>query len=469
MTKRFKLFLTALIGAICVCCLAVGCSVGTPDKETLLAPYAGGHVTYYANGGLFNGSKDAYLQDLYIAGENVPFCDVSDDKDSTDITGIYISRTLYDFMGWYEAARYESGDHQGEVKYTFTGTLGGVTYTEVPAYPKVKDGEYVKDEHDRPVFTVEGYEGDVEESKVLVVPSETFVDSNVILDKDEPLVVCAQWKPALKFVFKLSADSGEYVYNEKTYHPGDTITIAPFGSKKQETTPATSTSVVFDGTTHVANYVDEECTTFVDNYKYNRDDYEGQTEIVVWSKYISGSWTIIRNNANKVKDMFNSLNSSNNAFYIIEDVDCSSVNTFVVCSGTRGVKAKIEGNGHTLSNLKFDCGNTSYDNSTTVAPVFGKIYSTAQISNIKLDNISITVKGKKDLTFYAVCSGVEEGATVSNVQISNIKATVTVAGKINNAQGEDRTSWIFGGKGTDEAFIGAYGITLSGTNTLTIK
>lgn len=73
---------------------------------------------------------------------------------------------------------------------------------------------------------------------------------------------------------------------------------------------------------------------------------------------------------------------------------------------------------------------------------------------------------------YAVCKSIEEGAKLENLTIENVTATVDIptGNRVDNAQGEDRSSWIFGGKGTDNDFLAAYsGVTLSGTNSLTIK
>lgn len=464
MTKRFKIFLMAVIGTIFTACFAAGCTVGQPGREEALAPYTGGHVTYYANGGFFNKNTSFFVREMYFKGENVPFFDISESSE-----GINVSRSGYDFAGWYLPERYESGEHMGEIMYTFTGKLdNGTSVTQVPAYPKLNnDGSQATDSSEaRPLFTVDGIERDVYEKEIAVVASETAVDSAYVLESDNHLIVCAIWKPALKFVFKLVADEGEYVYGENTYRPGDVISENAFG-KGDEANPGQTLSVSFKGATFVANYIDEECTTFAD--KYNRADYEGQSEIVIWSKFITGSWTIVRNAPNKVKEMFTGLSSSKNAYYLIEDVDCESVKTFNVAGQ---VNAKLEGNGHTLSNLTFDPGTgVSYNNGSTIAPLFGRINASASIRNLKIDGIKINIKGKGDMNFYAVCSAIAEGAIMENVEISNVTATVDLPKDkvVSNARGEDRTSWLLGGKGTDADFMKAYTVTVSGTNTLVIE
>lgn len=457
MTKRLKLFLAILLGSTAIACCAAGCSVGQPDRDELLADYNGGHVTYYANGGCFNNNTSIVVREIYYKNENVPFFDVNEDTGDINITN-----SGYDFAGWYLPARYEVGDHAGEIIYEYTPA--GAT-DPVPAYPKLmEDGTPVTDSTEaRPIFYIEGSDADILEKYVQVKPSQTMVTSSRLLAAKEELVVCATWKPALKFVFKLAAEDGDYECNGTIYHPGDVISTMAFG-KEDTKNPGQTLSVSF-GTyaTFVANYADEQCEHFAQSY--NRADYEGEAEIVVWSKFIKGSWEIVRNDPNKVQEMFNNLYDETKAYYIIESVDCSSISAFSFASET---KATIEGNNCTLSNLNFNRPNYSFDNRANVSPVFGAIKSTAKISNVKLSNITINVTGKGNMTFYAICNSVEQGATIDNVEIDTVTATVKLSGSVSNAQDGDRSSWLFGGKGSDDAFVTAFGVTLTGTNTLTI-
>ncbi|MGN1104820.1 MAG: hypothetical protein ACI4QI_08125 [Candidatus Coproplasma sp.] len=456
MTKRLKLFLAIILGAIAIACGAVGCSVGEPGRDEILANYNGGQVTYYANGGSFNNNTAIVVRDMYFKEADVPFFDMTDDSSES----YYVMYGGYDFTGWYLPARYESGEHEGEVMYTYT--KNGVT---VPAYPKLNDdGTPATDSKEaRPLFYIEGSDEDILEKNIRIVPSDTPIDSSYIIGAEDKLIVCATWKPALKFVFRLAVDENITV-DGKTYKQGDEITNMAFG-KGQTASPGQTTTVNFDGYTFVSNYTEEACENYAGTY--DRADYEGQTEIIVWSRYVKGSWTVIKNNANDIKSMFSGLNSSSNAYYLLEDVDCSSISNFGII---QGVRAKVEGNNHTLSNLRFSA--TSLANNASIAPVFGAIYASAEIKNLKLSNITISVTGKGNLTMYAVCKSIEDGATLENLTIENITATVDIptANRVDNAQNGSTASWIFGGKGTDADFLTAYsGVTLTGTNTLTIE
>lgn len=457
MTKRLKLFLAILLGSAAIACCAAGCSVGQPDRDELLADYNGGHVTYYANGGCFNNNTSIVVREIYYKNENVPFFDVNEDTGDINITN-----SGYDFAGWYLPARHESGEHAGEIKYYVNDIDGRKAYV----YPKLNsDGTPVTDRTEaRPVFYHrEDSDQEILEKYVRIEASSTPVTEEYTVKAEDKLIVCATWKPALKFVFKLAAESGDYEYDGKTYHPGDVIYTTPFG-KEDTKNPGQTLSVSF-GTyaTFVANYANEQCTTYASSY--NRADYEGEAEIVVWSKFIKGSWEIVRNDPNKVQEMFNNLSDKSMAYYIIEDVDCSSISALSFASET---SATIEGNNHTLSNLNFNRPNYSFDNRANVSPVFGAIKSTAKISNVKLSNITINVTGKGDMTFYAICNSVEQGATIDNVEIDTVTAAVKLPGSISNAQDGDRSHWLFGEKDSDDAFVTAFGVTLTGTRTLTI-
>ena len=457
MTKRLKLFLATILGAMAIACCVAGCSVGEPGRNEILANYNGGQVTYYANGGSFNNNTAIVVRDVYFKEDNVPFLDMTDNAAES----YYVMYGGYDFTGWYLPARYESGEHAGEVMYTYTNSEGET----VPAYPKLnEDGTPVTDSREaRPLFNIDGSNKDILEKDIRIVPSDTPINSEYIVKAEDKLIVCATWKPALKFVFKLAVDES-FTIGGKTYNHGDEITNMAFG-KDETATPGQTTTVSFDGYTFVSNYTEEACENYAETY--NRADYEGQTEIVVWSKFVKGSWTVIKNNANAIKSMFSGLNSSSNAYYLLEDVDCSSISGFGII---QGVRAKVEGNGHTLSNLKF--GAKSLANNASVAPVFGAIYASAEIKNLKLKDITIEVTGKGNLTMYAVCKSIEEGAKLENLTIENVTATVDIptGNRVENAQNGSTASWIFGGKGTDDDFLAAYsGVTLTGTNSLTIK
>ncbi|MGN0807882.1 MAG: hypothetical protein ACI4MN_05510 [Candidatus Coproplasma sp.] len=461
MTKRLKLFLVILLGSVAIACCAAGCKIGQPSREEILADYKGGQVTYYANGGNFNKNKAIVVRDIYYKEADVPFFDLP------DLNGeIFVSRGSYDFMGWYLPATYESGEHAGEIMYTYTYKDATNTEITVPAYPKLNsDGSAVINKADgRPVFCIDGSEDDILESSIQIVVDTTKpVDSERRIRADDHLIVCAYWKPSLRFEYRLVVDDGDdYVYDNNTYHNGDVIRSTPFG-RTETNNPGQTTTVSFSGTTFVGNYIDAACTQLAKE-DFNRSDYEGLDveAITVYAKYIKGDWVVIKDNAEDVKDMFSKLYDNTKKYYIAEDITLSDK---TVLSFSDNCKTTIEGNGHTIRNLYFK-NSDPLASGSNVAPVFGLIYESTTINNLTLDGINIVATCKGSMTFHAICKEVRTGATLNNLTIKNINATISLPGSVINADEGNRTAWIFGSSyGTDEAFLQAFtGVHLDATN-----
>lgn len=463
MSKRLKLLVAIIIGSIAAACCAVGCSIGQPGREEVLATYQGGHVTYYANGGNFNKNKAIVVRDMYFKDADVPFFDMPDLEGE-----IFVSRGSYDFMGWYLPAIYPEGDeHAGEIMYTYTYEVSPKNYKTVPAYAKLnEDGSPAINKTDsRPLFYIDGSDETILEEDIVVVADTTKpINSERTIGADEHLIVCANWKPSLRFEYRLAVEEdGDYVYDKVTYHKNDVIMTSPFG-RKETNNPGQTATISFKGMTFVGNYKDANCTNLAkDDYK--RADCEGTDVITIWAKFIKGDWTIVKD-TDGVKEMFSSLYDENRSFYLVDDIalsDNTTLNTVTNCYAT------IDGNGHTISNLKFS--SSSISSGANIAPVFGIIYKSAKIKNLTLSGINIDITCKGSMTFHAICKAIETGATLENLTIENIKAKISLPGSVINAQDGNRNAWIFGSnRGTDAAFLAAFsGVTLSGTNVLEIN
>ena len=81
MTKKLKVYLLIVFAAACLACTLVGCKIGRPGRSELLAGYDT-HVTYYSNGGYFDGSTTLRVRELYFKSENgsVPFFEITEDS-----------------------------------------------------------------------------------------------------------------------------------------------------------------------------------------------------------------------------------------------------------------------------------------------------------------------------------------------------------------------------------------------------
>lgn len=477
MTKKLKVYLLIILAAVCVSCAFVGCKVGRPGREEVLAGYKA-HVTYYSNGGFFDDSTSITVRDVYFKNDpnmegynpnGIPFFDVGESGD------IKVARDGYDLVGWFMPEVYDDGEHAGQIMYTYTYTTDDGEMT-VPAYPLLNEnGAQVTDiETDRPVFKIDGSNEQISESAVRIVPSDTSVTSDRLVADDENLTVCAKWTPSLKVIYKLVCEEGKTYTDSsgKEYTNGAELRSDDFG-KGDVYSPSSMSPIGLSGATFVRSYLDEELKTVVGPItRPEADENDEVTDPVVYSHYIDGEgWNIVENSTHALS-MFNGLSSSTNKYYVIEDIDCGTRN-FSLNNANITVNATVVGNGHTLSNLNFSLSGTAGQG--MVFSIFGNIGDRFSLTSLKLKNVTITLRARANTTLYAVSSGVNANAQISGLEIDGIKATVSLPLSdgcyVTNAQNGNRDKWLFGGDSvSDAAFLESHtGIKITGENTLTIQ
>ncbi|MDE6790595.1 MAG: hypothetical protein K2J61_02625 [Clostridia bacterium] len=481
MTKKLKVYLLIVITVVCAACTLAGCKVGRPGREQVLAGYKA-HVTYYSNGGRFDQSTTLTVRDLYFKNDpksdsydakGVPFFDISDDTE-----GMNVAFDGYDLVGWYMPETYKDGEHAGEIMYTYTyKDDSGKEITEA-VFPVVDgDGDAVTDiVTDRPVFARAGKDEQILESEIRVTPSDVRLDSTRRVADDENLIVCAKWAPALKIVYKLVCEEGK-TYTDKDgneYKNGSELRRDNFG-KGEYYSPTTLEPIKLNGASFVRSYLDEELETVVGSSSIARPEGDEPENPVVYSHYIDGdNWTIVTNDPDKVVSMFTGLGNANNKYYLLSDVDCGSKTLSLKNQGVE-VNATVQGNGFTISNLKFAVtGAINNDFS-----VFGTIGASFKLSNLKIENIKIDITAKGNISLYAVCNGLDASAHIEGLEISGITAHVKIpaSNRVRNVQikkqdgteVEDKSHWLFGGSDNDEQFQANHPqIKVTGETTLTI-
>ena len=477
MTKKLKVYLLIILGAVGMACALAGCKVGRAEREEELKDYPI-HVTYYANGGNFNGSTSLTVRELYFKpGETgaVPFYDIAEDTGD-----MKVAQDDYDLVGWYLAATYTEGEHKGEIIYKYTPNGSGTSVSVYPVYNE--KGKPVKDNSDRPYFAREGVDEKISEKDVRVEASSTKVDSTRWVSDGENLVVCAVWRPSLRVEYILLCDEGAEYHDasDNVYKNGSSLTSVSFG-KRDTATPTTETPLALKDATFVHTYTDESKGTLMK--ELNRSDAtvdaEGNPVIYVYSWYLSGAnWNIVESVSSAVA-MLSGL-ASTNKYYVMNDVNLNGATVTIKNTPESGIvgicRATIEGKGHTISNFKVAPSEASVS-SVGRYSLFGSIGKEANIDDLKLDNITIELSGRRgaQITFYAICTDMAEDATVTKLAISNVTATVTIPSAANtfvaNADKiNDGTCWLFGGEDTDEAFLAKHpGITVSGENKAEVK
>lgn len=480
MTKKLRVCLTIVFAAVCVCaCALAGCKIGKPHGDELTKGYDV-KITYYANGGRFGSSSNYIPLELFVkndpADENynadgVPFMDIRE-SGTTNTVKYDIAHV---FGGWYVADTYPEGHaHAGEIKYF--ATFDGKDEAVFPKYNKYGGNVYDVDDG-RPVYAREGVDEVVLERNVRVVASDVEVTSARRVKADEPLVVCAVWKPALKVVYLLATENGTK-YTDASgnkYGDGDRIGYSYFGGESLEP----KEPIKFTDASYRASYYTSECNkddviTKLYRSEVTVEDAENP-ETFIYAKYIDGAnWTFVTNDQSSVMMMFNNLFGKESKYYLEEDIDCAEfASAFTLKLGSMNMNATIQGNGHTISNLKFVLPDTAAQGA--LYSIFGTLGKDFKLYDLKLSGITVTFNTGLPVSYYALWSGMESGAEVKGLEVENFKAEITLFGEnanIKNAQQGNRDTWLFGGVSSDAAFLAEQGeekIKVSGENTLTLK
>ncbi|MDE6558241.1 MAG: hypothetical protein K2K39_03935 [Clostridia bacterium] len=457
MTKKIKVLLLTIFAGLCLSCGLAGC-VGEPGLGEITAGYDDYIIEYYANGGLFGSSTTINVRSIYIKGKSgtdtVPFYDTNN-SESDDKSNMRVSRSGFEFVGWYLPE--VDPEDENEFHYTYTYEEDGHSQT-VDVY-KVKDekGEVLTDSvFDRPVFARKGVEEQIPESSVQVVASETEVTEKDVVKKNEKLTVCAVWRPALKIIYKLVCEEGKkYQCTENgvthTYTNGSILDYDDFGSgvTGQPTDMAPKT---LEGATFVATYTKPDLKEIVglierpDEEDYDPEIYDPENKYVfVYCRYLDGGdWTVIKNDATAIQNMFGKLGSGSK-YFLLNDVDCSHV-TLNLKMGMNPSEAIIQSDGVTLKNLNFTRSGIITNNSQAFS-IFGTVEDEFSISNVTFENVTITARANTSFTFFVLSSSIKAGAQFNNFAITGtIEANLSIPNghEIYNAQGDNRDSWVFG-------------------------
>ncbi len=481
MTKKLKVYLLIVLTVVCAACTLAGCKIGRPERAEVLADYKA-HVTYYSNGGKFNQSTTLTVRDLYFKNDpgtesydanGVPFFDISGETQ-----GMNVAFDGYDLVGWYLPDTYKDGEHAGEIMYTYTyKDDSGKEITEA-VFPVVDgDGGAVTDiQTDRPVFARAGKDEQILEADIRVIPSDVRLDSTRRVADDEYLIVCAKWAPTLKIVYKLVCEEGK-TYTDgdgNEYKNGSELRRDNFG-KGESSSPTTLEPIKLKGASFVRSYLEVELENPVTG-PIARPEGDEPENPVVYAHYIDGdNWKIVTNDPAKVVEMFNGLGSADNKYYLLSDVDCGS-RTFSLKNQTVTVNATVQGNGFTISNLKFEVKGAAVNSFS----VFGNIGASFKLSNLKMQNITIDITARGNIGLYAICTGLNASASIEGLEISGVTAHVKIpaTNRVNNVQlkmqdgteVEDKSHWLFGGNDNDEQFQANHPqIKVTGETTLTIE
>lgn len=471
------IILIAIFAATLIAGVAAGCSIGenTPqDSADNRGMYSS--VTYYANGGTFSDNAICYKTMYFVPGN--PIFNIGMDAHPVGGSGseLSITRTNMMFAGWVYAEldgnglptllkMNENGEITGEVLQLKDNGSASITND---------DGRELSEQQKR--FT----------AKISEDPDEwdfAFENGRPTLEKGEHIYLVAAWMPDVKLDYVLIADEEVTFEFPKADDPeteedeskqteevvltsGDVIKSDGFGVAGYNTLkPASAPAVATSNHSFIYLFWDEECTLPVTSknghmgsQQYGPFTVERPQDGVnakIYAKYMSGIWTTVADSS-AARNMFNQLGSNN--YYLVDDIDCSAQSLSL---SSRTFSGTIMGNGYTISNLNLSSGTLA--NGATVS-LFGTATATAKISDLTISNVKATVSlaANRNANVYALFASCDADATFKDFSVVGYSMSITCpeSATIMNIQllndGYDTTNWLYGGN-SDAEFISVHG------------
>ena len=372
MKQKIKLFVFSLL-ALSFALLLSGCGENaTPYEKNNSEGYTVS-VKYDANGGTFTTNTSVVVDSFNTDGKSeVALISPNDSRRNHD--AFTATKNGHFLAGWYKE-RVETTDVDGNKIYTYLGKWD--------------------------------FENDV-----------LKIDNNKEYSATEPvLTLYAAWVPLFEIEF-YSLDSGELI---------DSMQFDPT-SNKQLSIPAwneeTGAIEMFDfpkkeGFTYNKAYFDAEGTKELVGDKLTHPGVvDGDTAtasdsvLKLYVDWTKGEWYRIYT----VEQFVESASLTGN-YELFADLDFEGEiwPTTFMYGNFSGV---IKGNGHTIKNVNA----TQTNNSKVNAGLFGYLTDTADISDLKFENITFTIKAgtRKVGTSYGLFAGtLSDKATIANVSIKN--------------------------------------------------
>lgn len=367
MKKKQKSKWIVLLASLASVFLLGGCSLGESFEEVLENRKLVAQVTYYSNGGTFEGTPDK--KDMYY-GEGAKALNIGVVNPMSGT--VEITRNNYVFDGWYYAVLDEQGNPVYEDEATKTYKLGDK------------------------------------------------VDFAVALKKGDHWIVVAKWLATVKVNVVLVCDGDATIpvkvkdgEEALSYKNGDVVETRPYNTADQVVNPGDGKApFTVDGKdyTFVEYYADEACTKLV-QWPIEKQE----TDVTIYAKYIKGEWEVVRT-AKSVSDMFNQITASKR-YWLVKDIDASGRKIAAKTS----FEGEIQGNGFKISNLSVQ--KSKITGGSTVS-LFGDVGATAVIENLTLDGLTIEYSLQSSpVSVYFAFSSIAEGAKIANVKLSG---TMTV-------------------------------------------
>ena len=392
MNSKIKFTLITVMLLIAVCFIA-SCSHWETPYETLDEDGYTVSVRFDANGGIFAGTEDVYIVDVFnlnnaqTNAQGKKEISLIAPNDSRRGTGAFeISKTKSIFVGWY-TDRQLRVDENGNPLDAY-GVLTSVSGREQG-------------------YTYSG-RWDFDTSKLELDPNKDYKS------EENALTLYAAWIPSFVYEVYMENDEGEFDllmskealeielprWNDKT----GKMDVKSFPTVENKTFKEASLTKDFSEllTGTVNGGIDYETGTM-----------QGDGKVEIYTRYLDGVWFKITT-PKQFKD-----NSRLDGCYILEsDLDF----TGIVWSSTlasEGFKGTIIGNGHKMSNIKVNQGNTS----VMRGGLFGGIDAGATIENVTFENVTFNMNAgslKAGASFGLLAGTISNEAALTNITVSGV-------------------------------------------------
>lgn len=397
MKKRTKSKLLVWLVSIAAAFLLGGCSLGQSLDDVLETNNLVAKVTYYSNGGSFEGTPDK--KDLYFkSGKKALNIGVVTPTNGS----AEIERKNYVFDGWYFA---------------------------------------VLDDENNPVF-------EDEQNKIYKLGDK--VDFSVPLQEGDHWILVAKWTANVKVNVQLVCDAevsipvkvkeGEEAIS---YKNGDVVAIRTYDTKDEVVNPGDGKApfnVAGKEYTFVEYYADEACTSLV-QWPLKKQD----ADVTIYAKYIQGDWGVLRT-PRDVTNMFSSI-TSGKRYWVTRNIDVSGskISAKTVFDG------EIQGNGYKISNLNVQKSKITAGSTVSL---FGDIQATAVIENLTLDGLTLTYSVQSaPISVYFAFTSIAEGAKITNVKLSGVMTITKAENHLITTLSGEYENCLYGGYTSDAEYI----------------
>ena len=391
--SKWILFLAALASFF----MLGGCSLGESFEDALANRNLTAQVTYYSNGGMFEGTPEK-KEMYYKSGSKALNIGVVNPTSGT----VEITRNNYVFDGWYYA---------------------------------------VLDDNGAPIY---------EDAQAKTYKLGEKVDFSVCLQEGDHWIVVAKWLANVKVNVVLACDADAEIpvkvkagEEAKSYKNGDVVAVRTYDTKDEVVNPGEGKApftVQGKGYTFVEYYLDEACTSLV-QWPIKKQE----ADVTVYAKYIAGEWDVVRTSRD-VSSMFNSI-TTGARYWLVKDVDATGIKI----AAKTIFDGEIQGNVFTISNLTVQKSQITANSNVSF---FGEIQSTAIIENLTLDGLTFIYSlVSAPVNIYFVFTSIAEGARINGVQLSG-EMTVTkgeqhfISNLVNGYE-----NCLFGGFATDAEYL----------------